>query len=266
MFPDNFLIINDIVLTDIPTTIQYVEYFYDEEWTGRISRIIDKSTRQKEWFNDPSYPIVIDAVTSENIVANVDDGYERNSASPWISSTTFAGGNYWVMAYYAAGATYINGGVRFRVLGIPQGSTINSASITVNVTSLVVGGGLDPQVTIYADDVDDAPVWSNNSRPSQIAQTLASTNFTPTATGTQTIGVTSIVQEIITRPGWSSGYDIRFGFINQVVGAGYNQLAYIYDYNQGQAGAAQLDVNYTPTSVGRIPRDGVTNFQIPGII
>jgi hypothetical protein len=251
-------------ITNIPVISDYNEYYYDEIWTGRVSRIINRATRQREWTNTPVYPIIIDAATSENIAANVDDGYEINSTSPWRLNTTFGGSGNWFGGYYAAGTTYANGGVRFRTLGVPQGATIVNATLTINVTNVAITGGATPQFTIYGDDVDDAPLWANNSRPSQITQTTASQNWSPASTGTFTVSITSIVKEIIDRGGWSSGNDIRFGIINAFVGGGGNNAGiYVYDYNQGAAGAVQLDVTYT---AGRVPRSGVTIFQIPAIV
>lgn len=229
-----------------PRNIAYRQFDFEEIWTGRVSRRIDPATRQKAWFDDPVYPVIIDQSTNENIVANVDDGYSNNTASPWLSSTTFAGGNDWVFGFYAPGTINVNGGVRFQTLGVPQGATITSSTLTLNITNILSAGGYNPAVIIFADDVDDAPVWANNSRPQQITQTTASTNLTVTATGDTTANITSIVQEIISRTGWSSGNDIRFGLLENVPPTGGNSaFAYVYDYNQGQTLAARLDVVYT---------------------
>lgn len=244
----------------IPSAPDIQHFRYTETWTGRISRIVDKATRQKAWFDNPIYPVIIDEVTQELIVANADDGYENITASNWLSSTTFAGGNFWLAGMYAAATTYFNGGVRFQTLGIPQGATINTATLTFQVPQLPPGNN-PTSFIIYGDDVDSAPAWSNNSRPSQITQTTANTVWSPpNSTGTFTVSITSIVQEIISRSGWASG-SIRFGVINQATGGG-NAAIYVYDYNQGQAGAAVLDVTFT----SRTPRRGFINYQIPGIL
>jgi len=230
--------------------IQYRQFDFEEVWTGRVSRRINQTTRQKGWFDDPVYPIIIDQTANENIVANADDGYENNSGSPWISSTTFAGGNNWVFGYYLGVTLFANGGVRFQSLGVPQGATIDSSTLTINITSIT---GASSSATIFADDVDDAPAWTNNSRPSQIAQTTASTNLTVTTTGDTTANITSIVQEIISRSGWSSGNDIRFALIENLPATpADNFFAYVYDYNQGQTLAARLNVTYTVAGAGQV--------------
>jgi len=133
----------------------YREFLYDERWTGRVSRRVDPKTRQRDWFDDPVYPCVVDATTQENIVADTDDGYEFDD-NTW---------GYALNSWYAGqlGAWRLNSGTRFQSLGVPQGATINSATIKIKVGKIAGS----PSVTVRSDDVDDAPAWSANSRPSR---------------------------------------------------------------------------------------------------
>jgi hypothetical protein len=213
----------------------YTRFQYSEEWTGRVSRRISPETRQKDWFTDPAYPVLIDAVTNENIVANADDGFGYRGN--WYSQFTTGTQKVWFAGFY--GGYDQNGAVRFQTLGVPQGATINSATLTVQAT--IDNGNM--QATIYGDDVDDAAGWSGGNLPSGVTKTTANVNFTVSSTGTFTAGLTGIVQEIISRPGWSSSNDIRFALLNQITAAPASMA--FYDYDQGQPNAARLSVDYT---------------------
>lgn len=219
--------------------ISEAEFFLEEEWTGRIA-VRDPKTRQKRWSWDAAYPIIIDAVTTENIAANVDDGFSNVGGTTWVSAW-----NNWQAGAWTWGTGH--GGVRFRTLAIPQGATINTATLTFIVTNVTGAPGTE----IYGDDVNDAALWANGNLPGGITKTAASTVWSPGGAGTSTVNVTGIVQEIISRPGWVSNNDIRFGILNQLPGTANNHLA-VRDYNSiGPGGAAVLTVNFTPAGAAR---------------
>ena len=107
------------ILTNVgPETIvtvgdrTYREFEYTETWTGRVSRVIAAGSRQKAWFDDPVYPVIIDAATQELIQAGVDDGYGNNATS-WVSS--YAGD--WLWGLFTPYNVDADGGTRFRTLG-----------------------------------------------------------------------------------------------------------------------------------------------------
>jgi len=212
------------------------EFFYEEIWTGKIGEIADNKSRVKTWTDNVVYPVVIDAQTSEQIIANNDDGWEADGDF-WRPIT----GIYtrWVAGYRSFASSIYNGGLRYQALGIPQGATIDKAELKGIVQGIV---GV-PQLKIYGDNVDNASAWSNNNLPSDITKTTANLAWSPTATGAFVLGITNIVQEIISRTGWASG-DIRFGIIDQY-GFGTNWVL-VVDYNKSQAEAVYLEVSYTP--------------------
>lgn len=209
---------------------------YSETITGRVSKRFDPKTRIKKYTNEITYPLKVDVAVNEVITVNNDDGQESLTYTNWNART---GANVtWYTGNFGGTAIY-NGGVRFQTVAIPQGSTINSATLTIN---LVVEIGT-PTATIYGDDVDSAAAWSNTSRPSQITQTTASASFAPSGTGDKTIDVASIVQEIVNRAGWVSGNDMRFGVIS--TSAAYSYFS-AYDFNVGSTAlSARLDIDYT---------------------
>lgn len=172
---------------------------------------------------------------TENIV-DADDGQETNNAS-WSSGTVV----------HAAGrdaSSTFNSGYRFQTINIPQGSTINSATLRINVPSVLVGGGA-PQLTVYGDFQDDAPGWSGTSRPSQMVKTTASTPYTDSTTGLKNVDVTAIVQEIISRAGWVANNDMRIAIFHTGAGTGYRKINVHDASTYGSPVPAQLLIDYT---------------------
>lgn len=107
-------------------------------------------------------------------------------------------------------------GMRFKTVDVDQGTTIDNAYVQFTASSSNSGS-----VSLRARgvDVDTAPGWSGTSAVTNAVTTSgtsASTTWNPSswssgASGTaQQLDVTSIVQEIINRGGWSSGNDMAF--------------------------------------------------------
>ncbi len=118
-----------------------------------------------------------------------------------------------------------------------QGATVSSATLTIQISA--VNGS--PDLNVYGEDADSAAAWSSSRLPSSITKTTASTNITPTATGSLDIDVTSIVQEIVNRSGWAS--DIAFGLFDNV-GSGHNRIT--FDSFEKPGGTpASLEVVYS---------------------
>lgn len=144
------------------------------------------------------------------------------------------------------------GGVRFRSVGVPQGATINSATITFQIDN-VTG---TPNTTIYGIDVDDVAVWSDpGNLPSAATKTTASATG-PTATGSQQVNVASIVQEIVDRAGWASGNDMAFAGIDNA-GSGDNFWV-AEDLADAGGNEARLDIDYTAGGPTFTPRRALT--------
>jgi len=78
-----------------------------------------------------------------------------------------------------------------------------------------------PDLSIYANDVDDAAAFSSpGNRVSAITKTTASAPITGASwnpAADNAISVTSIVAEIIARAGWVTNNDIAFGIFNNTL-------------------------------------------------
>lgn len=126
-------------------------------------------------------------------------------------------------------------GIRFQALPIPQGATIGSASLTFTVNPDEVNP--DPSnITIFGHAVDDAPTFSSPYGISSRPRTSASVAWSPADDWTvmnetrDSPDLSPILQEIINRPGWSSGNDLAFIFD----GTG-TRTAFSYDGNVNAA-------------------------------
>lgn len=170
---------------------------------------------------------------------------------------------------------YRAGGVRFAGVTIPQGSTINSATLRLTIPA---GGNDDFYATIWGHATDNAADFALANNPyilSQVAEPNGRPRTTANApfallnmgTGARDFGVTSIVQEIVNRAGWQSGNALA---LLMIPGVGPVQRADFCDVSSGVGCAAatwaQLLLDYTPPSIvleshgsGQIP-DQFTTF------
>lgn len=133
------------------------------------------------------------------------------------------------------------GGIRFTNVTIPQGATINTATITVDVEDTVND---DPNENIYGNDVDNAGTFtSTNSDISGRARTTAVVEWTATGVGAGTEvspDISTVIQEIVNRAGWVSGNAIALIFDH----LGTTNFAFT-SYDGSTTLAAKLDITYT---------------------
>jgi hypothetical protein len=210
--------------------------------------VTDRATPQWGWFDDPAYPAIIDATVTENIGAGADDGIEVSGSWSGTGGVVDIGSG--------AGGAAQHGGFRFQTVDVPQGATVSSATLTIRVID--ISG--TPTVSIYGDDVDDAPAWGASSRPSSgFTKTTAKTDITSAiGTGLEAIDVTAIVQEIVDRAGWTNNNDIRFGAFNTKASGSYQYFT-VEMYEHAGTDEAQLDITYTAGGGGgttATPREG----------
>jgi hypothetical protein len=205
-------------------------------WTGRAaSRWGLRHKAMDAWQSDIAWPVRIDPTVNESITAGSDDvGSIWNGVNFVSFSSTYglqAAGHYTAFTFFA--------GLRFQTVAVPQGATIDSATLTINV----IAQAGTPNLTVYGDDVDDAPAWANpSSRIKDITKTTASANVVNPGTGLEAINVQSIVQEIVNRVGWASNNDMRFGFFDNVGG---NNIFNMEALEAAGTSEADLDITYT---------------------
>ncbi|KPJ58335.1 MAG: hypothetical protein AMJ46_14330 [Latescibacteria bacterium DG_63] len=155
--------------------------------------------------------------------------------------------NVSIIQYISGSSSKYNGGFRFAGVDIPQGSTINSATFSGYLYSATYD---EMYATIYGHAADNSPdftapndhIVDTGVRPRTTASVAWEETFG--STGWKNKDVSSIVQEIINRPGWSNNNAITLLFIsnNSVT----NKPCYFRSYDGVPAEAAKLTIDYTP--------------------
>ena len=172
------------------------------------------------------------------VAAGTDDARESQDGQDWsVSSTSIQ-----MDAADAEEAQY-NGGFVFHNVTIPAGSTINSATLSLNITNAAVD---DVDATVGFEDVDDADDFSTTANVTTRRANLTTASVAWSATGLGTgwkspADLSAPLQEIINRPGWASGNSVCCIVAGNVGVAELTCWAY-----EGNASlAAKLDIDYT---------------------
>lgn len=143
--------------------------------------------------------------------ADIDDGDENNGTT-WNDQTSEgypAGERFRVRV---DGGDVLRGAVRFVSTGVPQGATIVSADLTINISFVNSIDAVNSVITVIGDDVDNSGAFGAGHRPSSgWTDTTATVNVAALATGDRVIDVTAIVQEIVNRA--SFGGNIAFKLV-----------------------------------------------------
>lgn len=204
-----------------------------ETWSGFV-KARDPVTRIQSLSPDVEYPVEIDPTVNYDITADSNDGYERDppvTANSWVDSPQYLGQGYGSYKFHPAW--------RFLSVAVPQGATIDSATLTLNVTgkNTAYAGG-----TIYGNDIDSSDAW-NTTLPSAVSKTAASTTLTrAVSTGLKTYDVTAEVQEIVNRGGWASGNNLSLFALTY---ESTYRVTYIEDYSAAGTDEPTLSITYT---------------------
>lgn len=171
------------------------------------------------------------ATFNTSITASSDDA--RETVSTGVVDLTITNHNI-----FGAGREV---GLRFQNVTISAGSTITNAWLTVTTYNTED----DPNVTIYGEDIDDAPSFTTTGYDiTSRTKTTASVSWSASNIGTgakNSPDVKSVIQEIIDRSGWASGNDIAI-IVQGVSGCNFSFRA--YDYGSG---IPSITIEYTST-------------------
>lgn len=174
------------------------------------------------------------SIYNSTIAASSDDARQDGS------TVTLTGANITI----DSAARY--GGLRFTGVNVLPGATINSAYLTVTVPSASFD---DPDVTIWAEDTDDAATFTTGSNNvSGRAATSATVTWSASSIGSGvkvSPDLKTILQEVIDRGGWTSGHDIAL----IVKGNSSNPFRF-NAYDGGGADYATLAIDYTEPGAG----------------
>jgi hypothetical protein len=127
---------------------------------------------------------------------------------------------------------------------IPQGSSIASAVIHFEVIS----GGNNTTFTIYGQDADtgSAPTAGFSLGWTRTSASVGPNTITGTPSTYNTPDLTAIIQEIIDRPGWSSGNDLSILFFAATTPPGGTAFA---AFEHATRDAAELTITFTATPI-----------------
>lgn len=135
-----------------------------------------------------------------SVAASADDAAEN------ANETAFSDNAITLRADSSGGeSTRWNAGMRFTNITIPSGSTIASATLTIDMPDAVDD---NPDLDIFANDVDDALDFAAEIDVTSRVRTAASTPWVETNLGaglSTSPNFASAIQEVINRGGWVGG-------------------------------------------------------------
>jgi hypothetical protein len=200
------------------------------------------------------------------VSSDADDGYLQ-AGSVW-QGTPSSGGADLVGSWAGTTTAYVTG-YRFPSTGVNSGDTIRSAYLQLlssdgSASSVVCGSAPCPSTSstfrVYGVAQDDGPSFSGSTgnTPLDVPYTTAYTDYTTTGPGdvhgsclgnnngqntcTHIIDITNIVDEITSRPGWTSTSAMRFVLLS-TDNTAPNVYAGFEDYSANHSKAAKLVVN-----------------------
>lgn len=182
---------------------------------------------------------------NKQISLGTDDCEEVNDATINLTGVTTVVG-------YISGVYDV--GLRWQSINIVKETTLTSAKLSLRQQFSF--GTLS--ANIRGIDEDNTATWSSGSRPSQRTKTSATitanqANWTNWGDGNWIdIDITSVIQEIINRAGWSANNALAV-VVEDTAGSGSSYLqAAAYEWT-GNIRGAKLDIVYTPAVGGARP-------------
>ena len=196
-----------------------------------------------------SAPVTLTEIT-EVIAASSDDGFIREEfyyGSP--STTAFTSTNDEMKVGHEDNdmglVKYFWSFLRFTTVDIPQGSTISSAKIQMKYSGFQ-SNSVGETIKISAEYVDDATAPTNTSDVINATLTTANATWTIPSMTTNVYydsqDITSVIQEIVNRSGWTANNDINIILHDASTSADW--YARWWSHNKGAAHAPKMVINY----------------------
>jgi len=198
-----------------------------------------------------TYPVFLDVdIAEEGISTNSDDGRTQGAVHPGSTGLFLCSGTDFVGA---ATDEFYCVGMRFQTIPIPQGATIDSASVAIQTDrdSLYA---ID--LYIHAEDVDSGATWAAAHTPADGYgnRTTAKTRWTTAAAWTlgswyQSPDIGAVVEEVVGRPGWALNADLNLLITNVAVTLPGTNMWRRFDTYEGGAGG-KFNCSYTEAAAG----------------
>lgn len=189
----------------------------------------------------------VDLDPTWQVSAETDDaeGYETGAVHPPWDNLRVTGDP---LVIGMTGGVYIGPAMRFQAVSIPHDAQIVSAYLTFHSWSSSVSTGTFGTY-LHGQDSNDASTFTTvvdfNSRPRTTAGVtwVMSTTWVP-ETDYDSPDISTIIQEIVDRGGWSSGNDMVIFWRNDIL-TDDGDYRRFYSYGGDSAKAAKLTVTYT---------------------
>lgn len=200
----------------------------------------------------PSFNVQLVAPTDENRCAWEDDSTTLNFGDRFVRVGSNTGGGDNTFDSLA--------GLVFDLSGIPQGATIDSASLRLWNDALAVGFGT-PTINVHADADITQDNFDSADRPSQANLTTASGTIAnpPTAVDEQwnDIDVKDVLQEIVSDENWPA----EGGLIRLILSP--DQTGQAYYYRMINAAGSYSDTDNEPTLLGEYTESSASVGLVP---
>lgn len=211
-----------------------------ETWSGK-TKVRDPITRVKSLSDEVAWPVVVDPTVAFDITNDHNDGYEI------VGFLNFANSGYISYDLLGFKGSYVNNpGWLFDSVNVPQGATISSATLSLNVTT---GYGLHignyGAGTIYGYNADNPVDGIFTASPIHTSSRTSHSTAVPRPTGTGIVNydVTGIVQDIVNRAGFASGHNLAMFAIS---GESANtHITYFEDLYNAGTHPAHLSITYS---------------------
>lgn len=222
-----------------------VHFQFRETFENEVSVIAHRRTRQRRWDPDVRYPLLIDVPDVTDPISDTDDDVISFTNSPGLYNAGQYVGGFLLAGRYNYANTKVQTGLRFQGLAIPQGTQIALAELKLYQHDVNSGNVV---VNWFGAAVDSAAAWSSGNLPRNIPKTTASAPAVIGTDGTVVAqDVTSIVQEIVNRPGWSSGNSMAFlAEVSTATGSG-NRGIFWHDFSTTDSVEPVLEVTFFAT-------------------
>ena len=241
------------------STLQNPNHTYTAAGTYTVTLTV---TDNEAATDSTNHPVTVTAPSSGGTILievrvnqSTDDAEERISDGNMYTDSSDL---EFVYDSYVGGDQVV--GIRFQNVDIPHGAIITSAYLQFAVDET---GSEATTLTLQAQDSDDADTFSTtafdiSARP----KTTAFASWSPAAwstTGTlhNTSGLTSVVQEVVDRSGWTSGNDMAF-----MISGNGKRTAESYDGSSSTAPLLHVEYELPPVNQAPVITNSNLNIDI----
>ncbi|MBC7264114.1 MAG: hypothetical protein H5T64_07105 [Chloroflexi bacterium] len=173
-----------------------------------------------------------------------DDAWHAQSSSPpvWLYDTALNMGNK------GTGYGWAHTGLVLDPVNVPQGAQVLSATLFVMAKET---SSASVPLRIYVEDADDAATFASDNGPANRTTMPTYVDWSPgpwTANTWYTCTITSLIQQVVNRPGWAFGNALDILIKDN--GASYGNYRAIYSRDYAPAYRAYVTIEYavaTPT-------------------